>query len=142
MVEFAWENQGNWSARAPLGQRDPPVYSNAADVWEAEQRGFVVVCESLNHFLTTLCLREAAMSCGNLAAVRTGDGPAAAILAELHPLWLRGRYVYGEPSHDFFVSADREVLVMDYAGVWVGSPVRPVSDLIVPGYDCRVLKGG
>ena len=34
MVEFAWENQGNWSARCVAGQSDPPVYSNAADVWQ------------------------------------------------------------------------------------------------------------
>jgi hypothetical protein len=59
MVEFAWENQGNWSARCPIGQPDPPVYSNAADVWNTPERGFVVVCESLNHFLTTLCLQGA-----------------------------------------------------------------------------------
>jgi hypothetical protein len=53
MVEFAWENQGNWSARCPLGQLDPPVYSNAPRLWNLEQRGFVIVCPSLNHFLTT-----------------------------------------------------------------------------------------
>ena len=141
MVEFAWENQGNWSARCPIGQSDPPVYSNAADVWETERRGFVVVCESLNPFLTTLCLQEAVMSCRNLAAVGTGDGPAATVVRELRPLWLRGRYVFGEPSHDFFVSPEGDVLVMDYAGVWVGSPVWPDVDLIVPGSDCQVLHG-
>jgi hypothetical protein len=29
MVEFAWENQGCWSCRNPLGPGDPPVYSDA-----------------------------------------------------------------------------------------------------------------
>src|SRR5262245_54437411 len=61
LAEFAWENQGNWSARCPVGRSDPPVYSNAADSWDAVRRGFVVVCASLNHFLTTLCLQEAVM---------------------------------------------------------------------------------
>jgi hypothetical protein len=141
MVEFAWEDQGNWSVRSPVGQPDPPVYSNAPDVWETEQRGFVVVCESLNHFLTTLSLQEAVMSCHKLATIRTSDGPAAAVVTELHPLWVRGRYVFGEPSHDFFVCEDQDVLLMDYAGVWVGSPVRPVSDLIAPRSDYQVLSG-
>jgi hypothetical protein len=141
MIEFAWENQGNWSARSPVGQSDPPVLSNAADVWETERRGFVAVCGSLNHFLITLCLQEAVMSCRNLSAVRTGSGPGVAVCGELRPLWLRGQYVYGEPSHDFYISPERDVLVMDYAGVWVGSPVRPVGDLIARGSDCQVLHG-
>ncbi len=56
LVEFAWENQGNWSARCPVGLPDPPVYSNARDAWERPRRGFLMVCDSLAHFLTTLCL--------------------------------------------------------------------------------------
>jgi hypothetical protein len=141
MVEFAWENQSNWSARCPPDQPAPPVYSNAADIWETERRGFVVVCESLDHFLTTLCLQEAVMSCGNLVAVGTDVRPEAVVTGELRPLWVGGQYVFPEPSHDFFVTEDRNVLVMNYAGVWVGSPVRPVGNLIVPGTDYTVLRG-
>lgn len=141
MIEFTWENQGCWSARCPAGEADPPVYSNAADSWESERQGFVVVCDSLNHFLTTLCLQEAVMGCRNLVAVRTDAGPAGVVVSNLDPLWLNGQYVFGEPSHHFYVTPDREVLVMDYAGLWVGSPVRPVGDLIVRGSDCQVLHG-
>src|SRR4051794_16414151 len=32
MIEFARENQGNWSARTQPGQIDPPVYSAAPDM--------------------------------------------------------------------------------------------------------------
>jgi hypothetical protein len=141
MAEFAWENQGNWSARCPLRDPEPPVYSNAADAWEIERRGFVVVCASLTHFLTALCLQEAVMSCRNLAAVGTDGGPAGAVVGELRPLWLHGQYVYGGPSHSFFVSLDQEVLVMDHAGLWVGSPVRPVGNLMARGVHCQLLHG-
>jgi hypothetical protein len=69
MLEFAWENQGNWSARCFAGQNDPPVYSNARDVWTTDNLGFAQVCDSLNHFLTTLCLQEAVMSCRFLVTI-------------------------------------------------------------------------
>ena len=139
MVEFAWENQGNWSARCPVGQPDPAVYCNAAEVWETVPRGFVVVCESLNHFLTTLCLQEAVMGCRNLVALHT-DQPAEQVLTvPLQPLWLNGCYVTGEPDHQFYVAPEREVLIMDWAGLWVGSPVHNVADVVARGVRVQVL---
>lgn len=129
MLVFSWENQGNWCCRCQPGEPDPPVYSNAADVWSEEQRGFVVVCNSLNHFLITLCLQEALYSCRNLVAVKGYPRPEDAITERVAPLWLSGWYVNAEPSHDFFVTSDHEVLVMNYAGVWIGSPSRPVQPL-------------
>lgn len=139
MVEFAWENQGNWSARCPVGQTDPPVYSNAADSWDTVQRGFVAVCESLNHFLTTLCLQEAVMSSRNLVALHTDRSPDQVLTTRLQPLWLNGYYVAGEPDHQFFVSPEHDVLVMDWAGVWVGSPVHRVTGLVTQGMKAQVL---
>ncbi len=139
MIEFAWENQGNWSARCPVGQPDPPVYSNAADLWDVVQRGFVVVCESLDHFLTTLCLQEAVMGCGNLVALRTDRAPNEVLTTTLQPLWLNGYYVAGEPDHQFFTSADQDVLVMDWAGVWVGSPLHGTGSLVAQGVDYQMI---
>jgi hypothetical protein len=140
MVEFAWENQGNWSARFPVGRPDPPVYSNAADVWQTDQRGFVKVCDSLNHFLTTLCLQEAVMGSRRLASLAT-DLPSHRVLTTpLQPLWLDGYYVDGDPDHQFFASRERDVLVMDWAGVWVGSPIHEVTDLVAPGVGVRRMR--
>lgn len=140
MVEFAWENQGNWSARCPVGQPDPPVYSNAADSWDTVRRGFVVVCNSLTHFLTTLCLQEAVMGCHSLEALRTNRPLAEVLTIPLEPLWLNGWYVNGEPDHQFFVSPDRDVLVMDWAGLWVGSPTKKVADLVADGVKTQVMR--
>lgn len=140
MIEFAWENQGNWSARCPVGQPDPPVYSNAADSWDTAQRGFVVVCESLNHFLTTLCLQEAVMSCRYLVAIQTELPPDQALDILLDPLWLNGRYVTGQPDHQFFVSHDQNVLIMSLVGfLWVGSPTQNVADLVDQGLDMQQI---
>jgi hypothetical protein len=141
MLVFAWENQGNWSCCCQAGELDPPVYSNAADAWNEEQRGFVVVCKSLNHFLITLCLQEALYSCRNLVAVKGDPEPKDVITERLEPLWLGGRYVNAEPSHDFLVTSDHEVIVMNYAGVWVGSPSRPFQRLIRHGLESMVLEG-
>jgi hypothetical protein len=139
MVEFAWENQGNWSARCPVGEADPPVYSNAADSWDTVRRGFVVVCDSLAHFLTTLCLQEAVMGCRHLAALRTDKPPTELLAVPLEPLWLNGYYVAGVPDHHFFVSPDRDVLVMDWGGVLVGSPSGSVAELAARGVEVQVL---
>ncbi|HEV7226077.1 MAG TPA: hypothetical protein VGN42_25445 [Pirellulales bacterium] len=141
LLVFSWENQGNWSCRCQPGDPDPPVYSNAADVWNEEQRGFVVVCSSLNHFLITLCLQEALYSCRNLVGVNGDPRPEEAITERLEPLWLGGWYVNAEPSHDFFVTSDHDVLVMNYAGVWIGSPSRPVQRLVARGLGSTVLEG-
>jgi hypothetical protein len=139
MLEFAWENQGNWSARCPVNHPDPPVYSNAADSWDEVQRGFVVVCDSLAHFLTTLCLQEAVMGSRNLAALHTKKALADVLTVPLEPLWLNGHHVAGVPDHQFFVSNDGDVLVMDWAGLWVGSPTHRVAELVAPDVDIQVL---
>src|SRR5947208_2017549 len=38
MFEFSWENQGNWSCRCPTGPGDPPVFSNAAQLWDEKAK--------------------------------------------------------------------------------------------------------
>lgn len=139
MVTFARENSGNWSARCPVGVADPPVYSDAADVWNEDRRGFVEVCGSLDHFLITLCLQEALMGCRHLAAIDADRPPERSLTVPLRPLWLDGWYVAGEPDHHFYVSADRDTLVMDWAGLWVGSPIREVAGLVPPGGRVQVI---
>ncbi len=139
MIEFAWENQGNWSARCPLGHLNPPVYSNSPNLWETMPRGFVVVCDSLNHFLTTLCLQEAVMGCSNLVALLTSRPLYQLLTITLQPLWLNGYYVAGEPDHQFFVSAHSDVLVMEWDVVWVGSSRHEVRSLVVQSDDCGIL---
>ncbi len=129
MIEFSHENQGNWSVRCLSNQKDPQVYSDAADA-VSEQRGFLVVCESLNHFLITLCLQEAVTGSCNLATVRTDNIIEKTIRGEdLEPLWIGGYYVFNEPSHNFYVSKNRDILVMDYGDTWVGSPYS-LKDII------------
>src|SRR5262245_58542416 len=122
MVEFAWENQGNWSCRCPLGPGDPPVYSNASDLWDEDQKGFVEVCGSLDHFVTTLCLREAVMSCRYLYSLPGPLSPDG--MPALEPLWLGGKYVFEESTHDFFGVVGTDSLLMRHAneGLFVGSP--------------------
>lgn len=80
MIEFAWENQGNWSARCLAGQADSPVYTNAGD--GGGSSAFEVVRDSLNAFLITLCLQEAVMSAPVLYAI---DGPPWFRYLQVHP---------------------------------------------------------
>jgi uncharacterized protein (TIGR02996 family) len=123
MVEFAWENQGNWSCRFPAeaGVADPPVYSDAADVWQSPSRGFQKVCDSLNHFLTTFCLREAVFSAPCLVSFRGNHQPHKVLRAACRPLWSAGRFVSGEPDHIFYDVPGQDVLVMEASGLYLGS---------------------
>jgi hypothetical protein len=101
-IEFAQENQHSWVARCPLGQPDPPVYSNPMGISAAATPEFVVVCESLNHFLITLCLQEAVMSCANLAIATLYSAPAAS----LNPL----HHNYYTPGIDTLIIRSVQVL--------------------------------
>lgn len=140
MISFACENQGNFTVRCPLGAADPPVFSDAADVWNEPARGFVQVGDSLNAFLITLCLQEAAMSSPVLASVDADPPYDQAFTIPLIPLWLNGLYVDSEPDHHFYVSPERDVLVMDWNGLWVGSLQRPVQQLVNPSVPVRQLR--
>jgi uncharacterized protein (TIGR02996 family) len=135
MVEFACENQYVWSCRFPVGRggEDPPVYSNAADLWQEPPPGFQKVCDSLSHFLITLCLQEAVMSAPYLLAVSGEPRPEEVLTAAYRPLWLAGVYAHGEPSHNFFDLPGQDLLVMDHAGLWLGIATDAALRLIRPG---------
>lgn len=137
MLEFAWENQGNWSCRCPLEQGDPPVYCNVDD-----PHGFIQVCSSLSHFLTTLSLQEAVMSSPWLASL---DAPAAeALKVPLNPLWLRGHYVFSEPSHDFYemnVGSASMILMETQGMLFLGATCEPPSTVFSKEIEVRHLDG-
>ncbi len=57
----------------------------------------------------------------------------------LESLWVDGRYVAGEPDHQFYVSPEQDVLVMDWAGVSVGSPSRKAAELVAQSVKVQVL---
>ena len=133
MIEFAWENQGNWSCRCPPGPGDPPVYSNALDVWKSPSMGFQKVCDSLDHFLITLSLQEAVMSAPCLLTLDTSTFDDALTIRP-EPLWLNGWFVGGEPTHSFYAVPGHDLLLMHYAGYWVGSHAEQPLELVKPGY--------
>jgi hypothetical protein len=69
------------------------------------------------------------MSCANLGAINTDRNPSEVVAAELKPLWLHGQFVSDRPTHNFYATGDRDVLVLAYAGLWVGSPYQSVKRL-------------
>lgn len=120
MIAFVWENQGVWSCRFPLGEKDPAVFSDAPDIWQEPSKGFQKVCDSLNHFLITLCLQEAVMSAPCLVAV-DGPSPKEILKVPCRSIWPRGHYVQGEPDRDFLDVPHEDVLIMEWSGMWLGS---------------------
>lgn len=139
MVEFARENQNNWACRTLAQRGDPPVFSNAAAYWDDPQDGFVQVCDSVEHFLITLSLQEAVMSAPFLwEAEYTCEASDA--VAGVEPLWLDGHYVFGEPSHSFFAGAGHDVLVMDYAGLWIAGHSAEAVQVVQSEIPYRTMR--
>jgi hypothetical protein len=136
-IEFAWENQGNWSARTLLNASDPPVL---IDIEVSGQ--FEPTCESLEHFLTTLCLQEAIMSCEHLICTDT-DALEEFFHGVLEPVWLHAQYVQPEPSHDFYTLENGAVMVMwfhDMGTCWIGSSVGTVEHVLLDETPYQVIS--
>jgi hypothetical protein len=72
-------------------------------------------------------------------ALTLDQPPKGVLTVGLRPRWLNGYYVPGEPDHHFFLSPDRDTGVMDRGGLWVGSPVHKVTDLVAKGVGVQVL---
>jgi hypothetical protein len=141
MFEFAWENQGNWSARCSPGPGNPPVYSNAPDLWNVEQRGFVQLRASLEQFLTTLCLQEAVLSCRDLLQVVDGPSPTEILDTPPRPLWTNGCYVADQPDHNFWHLEEGNIVVMEHSeGLMVGSPSVDVRLRLATGMKAKPLR--
>ena len=133
MLAFAVENQGNWSARCPTQGEDPPVSSDAAQMWDESAQGFSPAGASLSHFLTTLCLQEACMSAPHLVTCDAVDVPSL-LQVPLQPLWLNGQLVYGPGTHQFHHAPAHGVLVMQAQDtMWVAAQSATALALIQPG---------
>jgi hypothetical protein len=132
-LEFAVANQETWSARCEPNQPDPPVHSDAPGLWETTPTRFMPACDSLTHFLITLCLQEAVMSSPHLTSLSEDESLQKLFGQPFLPLWLNGYSVFAEPSHHFHLSADRQLLAMNFAGLWVASPFHPFSDVTTAG---------
>ncbi len=112
---FCWENQACWAACFPPGYKDPPVYLRemSDSQWEED---FVVVCDSLNHFLTTFCLQEAFFfGTHNHMTVNVTNNALEAIIEKekFQPLWINGQYTDTDYLSNFYISEDRDILLFD-----------------------------
>lgn len=102
-------------------------------------RAYEIVCHSLNHFLTTLCLRDAVFGARRQAATMGGGALEDTIAGTYVPVWLNGQYVDEDLYSDFFASPDGSVLVkqdsetMFGRRIWLGSQRQSLRNLARPG---------
>ncbi|PSB43180.1 DUF6745 domain-containing protein [Chamaesiphon polymorphus] len=137
-IVFCFENQGCWAAMCPADRQDPPVYLTECDEYTERDEDFELVCDSLNHFLITLCLQEAVFGSLNLVCVHKADNILDTIIAKekFQPLWLNGQYAYIYRLQDFYISEDRDMLIMNNG--WVGSQTRQILDIFDPNIDPKI----
>lgn len=134
MFTIVGENQGNWSVRCPAGTGNPPVFSDAIDGSD----GFVEVCDSLEHFLITFCLQEALFSSPVVITREDSDALDGFLTVPVKPLWQDGYYVWAEPTHTFYHNAEKDILIMDYSGLWLGTHSTQTIGCIAP--DIKTMR--
>jgi uncharacterized protein (TIGR02996 family) len=130
MTIFAWENQGCWSCGFPPGQEDPPVYMTSGNGDE-----IVEVCDSLDHFLITMCLQETIFAAPCLAAFDEGKlyhGKSARELLTVPCRGMNGRYML-EEQQDFFDIPKENAWLMEGGGLWLAAREKTALRLIRKG---------
>jgi hypothetical protein len=132
LIEFAWENQGNWSARCVTGLVDPPVFTNAGEEG-AGCSEFEQVCDSLSSFLITLALHEAVMSSPMLFNFDDYD-VVQAFDDLINPIWLNGPYAIKGFHYDFYDIPGKDILILKGPGTWVGAHSEEASQFIRARY--------
>jgi hypothetical protein len=104
---------------------DPPVYLYTPDLSESPLEGIEKVCDSLNHFLVTFCLREAIFSASCLISVKPGSSQDF-LAVEQKALWLGGVLVETGQHIDFFAIPEADAIC---AGRYLGSHLNDIAHL-------------
>ncbi|RAV20737.1 hypothetical protein [Paenibacillus contaminans] len=123
-VTFLEENQANWTCQVEAGNKDSPVYCDERLLWDDDAEGFIVVNDSLYHFLKSFCLQEVVFGCNHLYSIE-GKLENIQMLFDkpIEDVWLNGHYIGPKeegPTHAFYLCGD--VLIMKRFGdYWLGS---------------------
>ncbi len=117
---FIHENQGVWYCDTVANESDPPVFSDSL-AYEHGDTEFREICPTLSHFLTTFCLQEIVFGSQHLFCVDSEvESPADLIAGDLSDVWVNGIYVFGEPTHSFYLH-NSKLFVMETGGYWLAT---------------------
>lgn len=123
-VTFLEENQANWTCQVEMGNNDSPVYCNEHLLWDDNDEEYIIVNDSLYHFLKTFCLQEVVFGCKHLYSIEGKLDHIQMLFDEpIEELWINGYYTSPKeegPTHTFCRCGN--VLVMErYGDFWLGS---------------------
>ncbi|MEF2248389.1 hypothetical protein [Paenibacillus sp. IITD108] len=123
-ITFLEENQANWTCQVEASNNDSPVYCDERLLWDDNAKGYIIVNDSLYHFLKSFCLQEVVYDCKQLYIIEGKLDNIKMLFNEpLEDLWLNGYYISPKeegPTHTFYQCGD--VLVMErYGDFWLGS---------------------
>lgn len=124
MVTFLEENQANWTCQAEAGNDNSPVYCDEHLLWNDDAEGYIIVNDSLYHFLKSFCLQEVVFGCKYLYLLE-GKLDHLQLLFDqpLEAIWLNGYYVSPQedgPTHAIYRCGN--MLIMErYGDLWLGS---------------------
>lgn len=146
MVDFYSTHSDFFRYGCPIDRKDPPVYqytNGCMDDILFGIYGYCVVCESLDHFLIALCLQEAVYASRNFVSLfnvanRVDILERIIEKENFQPLWLSGKCVDRDWLSDFYISEDGDILIWNRGGGYVGSHVRPLTDMFDSNIDSNI----
>lgn len=128
-ITFIMENQGNWTCEVVANDDHSPVYCDADKLWDDSIKGHEIVCHSLEHFLVTFCLQELVFS-SKFVGTLNGELDQELFREKIVPIWLNGLYTYKEPTHSFFLSGDKLMIMDDSSTLWYAAQDKEALSLI------------
>jgi hypothetical protein len=140
-IRFMHENQGVWWCETDANALDPPVYSDATAYEHGNPEGTMIeVCPSLSHFLTTYCLQEITFGSKRLLSIDSEiKSPRDAVTAAVNDIWIKGRYVYEQPTHSFYIVDDVLMIMNTCGSYWFAYNDDRALKLIAPNVETRVI---
>lgn len=136
---FIHENQGVWHCETLTNESDPPVYSDSR-AYEYGDNEFREVCPTLSHFLTTYCLQELVFGSQYLLCVDSEvEAPGDLVVDSLCEVWVKGLYVYGEPTHSFYLCHGK-LFVMETGSYWLATNDESQLTLISERHMTRRIR--
>ncbi|MGI2294237.1 hypothetical protein [Paenibacillus sp. GXUN7292] len=145
-ITFLEENQANWTCQVEASNNDSPVYCDERLLWDDNAKGYIIVNDSLYHFLKSFCLQEVVYDCKQLYIIEGKLDNIKMLFNEpLEDLWLNGYYISPKeegPTHTFYQCGD--VLVMErYGDFWLGSNcdfTAALNDDVLSSIKLRKIK--
>jgi hypothetical protein len=122
-IIFLDENQSCWDCQVEANNDNSPVYCNQCMLWDDNAKGYIIINNSLYHFLKSFCLQEVVFGCKNLYAIGEEiDNIQELFDRPIEKVWVNGYYINPKedgPTHSFYC-CENVLVMITHGEYWLG----------------------